>query len=187
METNPRPGQEPSRLRLLERMPQSAVCAEIGVWKGDFSKSILEITLPKRLHLIDPWTFQEEFPDRWYGGRRTNTQEDMDEIYQSVWSMFRDVSGVMIHQGFSENVLQEFEDHYFDWLYIDGNHSYEYVLKDLELSFLKVKPGGIITGDDYNWGEKEGFPIRRAVHDFIEDHKLDHKLELLGSEFIIPL
>lgn len=137
METKPR---SYHRLKLLKSMPKSAVCAEIGVWKGKFSKTILEITLPKRLHLIDPWTFQGEFSDRWYSGKRAKNQED-----------------------------------------------YEYVRKDLELSFHKVKPGGLVTGDDYTWGENDGFPITRAVQDFIEDKKLVHNLELLGSQFIITL
>ncbi len=73
----------------------------------------------------------------------------MDQLYQSVESMFREAREVVIHRGFSETVPADFEDDYFDWLYIDGNHSYQHVLNDLELSFRKVKPRGLITGDDY--------------------------------------
>jgi hypothetical protein len=35
-----------------------------------------------------------------------------------------------------------------DFLYIDGNHKYKYVFKELQLYYDKVKPGGIIIGDD---------------------------------------
>ena len=38
---------------------------------------------------------------------------------------------------------------YFDWIYIDGNHTYEYVKQDLEGYRPKVKPGGYMAGDDY--------------------------------------
>ena len=180
LKTNP-------RQKLLERLPKSAVCAEIGVWKGDFTSKILEIASPQRLHLIDPWEFQCEFPERMYGGKVAKKQEDMNQIYQSVRQKFQQNRNVTIHRGFSENVLQEFEDDYFDWVYIDGNHYYEYVLKDLQLSLLKVKPGGLIAGDDYTWSAKDGFPVKRAVKDFIKENNLEQNLEVFGSQFVIKL
>ena len=76
------------RLKLLKKMPKHAVCAEIGVWKGTFSKHILKATKPKKLHLIDPWAFQSEFPERLYGGIAAKSQADMDLIYQSVKRQF---------------------------------------------------------------------------------------------------
>jgi len=33
-------------------MPIGGVCAEIGVWEGDFSLRILEITRPRELQMI---------------------------------------------------------------------------------------------------------------------------------------
>ena len=58
------------------------------------------------------------------------------------------MENVTICKGFSAEVLASFPDNYFDWVYIDGNHLYEFVKKDVELSFQKVKPGGVIAGDD---------------------------------------
>lgn len=182
---HPSHGQASDRLRLLKRMPRAAVCAEIGVWAGEFSKTILEMTSPRRLHLIDPWLFLEEFPDRWYGGKRARTQQDMDEIFQNVRSMFREAPEVRIHRGLSHDVLRQFDSHYFDWIYIDGSHSYEYVRADLELSLPRTKPGGVIAGDDYCWGQQDGFPVRRAVRDFVEEHGLGTRLEVFGDQFII--
>lgn len=75
-------GEENPRLTLLNKMPKASVCAEIGVWKGEFSERIYKITEPKQLHLIDPWEFQSEFSDRMYGGSVAKNQSDMDSIYQ---------------------------------------------------------------------------------------------------------
>ncbi|NOZ45982.1 MAG: hypothetical protein GXO79_04285 [Chlorobi bacterium] len=43
------------RKTLLKMMPRNSVCAEVGTWKGEFSKQILEIAKPRKLYLIDPY------------------------------------------------------------------------------------------------------------------------------------
>lgn len=176
----------PPRVTLLRRMPKNAVCAEIGVWKGAFSAQILEIARPAELHMIDPWTFQPEFPERMYGGTVAKRQEDMDAIYEAVRERYGSLPGVRIHRETSETALAGFEDGFFDWLYIDGNHYYEYVLRDLELAFRKVRPGGVIAGDDYGWGEAIGFPVAGAVRDAMARRQAAaDRLEVLGSQFLI--
>ncbi|MCS4117577.1 hypothetical protein GGP60_001241 [Salinibacter ruber] len=52
-------------------------------------------------------------------------------------------------------------------MYVDGNHFYEYVKKDLVKCIKKVRKGGYVTGDDFDWGEKHGFPVRKAVTEII--------------------
>ena len=59
------------REQLLEAMPRHAICAEIGVWEGDFSQRILDRTQPAKLHLIDPWRYEQDvaYKDSLYGGQ----------------------------------------------------------------------------------------------------------------------
>lgn len=173
------------RQKLLEMIPKGAVAAEIGVWRGDFSKRIIDVTSPKELHLIDPWAFQSDFPQRIYGGREAKKQKDMNNIYTAVMERFQENRNVIIHRDFSEFALKEFKDGYFDWVYIDGNHHYDYVLKDLEISYLKVKSKGFIAGDDYTSKAEEGFPVERAVQDFVEKKGLQRHLKIIKSQFII--
>lgn len=176
------------RRKLLQRLPKNSVCAEIGVWRGGFSVAILQWTEPKILHLIDPWEFQHEFPDRMYGGSVASSQADMDAIYESVSARLGSHSNVEIHRGRSENILERFDDGSLDWIYIDGNHYYEYVYRDIELSLRKVRSGGLVTGDDYNWGKEEGFPVRQAIHDVVARNNLDERqLEILGSQFLLKV
>jgi hypothetical protein len=47
------------RVELLSALPQGGVVGEVGVFKGNFSRRILEIVAPERLHLIDPWVHQD--------------------------------------------------------------------------------------------------------------------------------
>ena len=60
-------------------------------------------------------------------------------------------------------------DQQFDALFIDGNHSYEYVKKDLENYWDKVKDGGIVALHDVNFeGERYGSPrvLRESGYDW---------------------
>src|ERR1700679_3478846 len=77
------------RQALLARLPKQAICAEIGVWKGAFSRQILEEARPLELHLIDPWEFVPTLPGRWYGGKIATSQSDMDAICRRVADQFR--------------------------------------------------------------------------------------------------
>lgn len=138
---------------ILSRIPKHSVCAEIGVYKGDFSELILERE-PKKLHLVDPWKFEvdPEYAGSWYGGSLGKNQTRMDTIHNSVLSRFRSQirsGAVEVHRNSSANCCSQFPDNYFDWIYIDGNHRYEFVKLDLEMFLPKVKLHGLVAGDDY--------------------------------------
>jgi SAM-dependent methyltransferase len=169
----------------LDRLTPGAVCAEVGVWRGDFSAQILAATSPSELHLIDPWSFQPEFPRRAFGGAVARGASDMDRLYEDVQSRFRGRSEVVIHRAYSHEALAGFADGYFDWIYIDGNHYYDYVRRDLEVSLRKVRPGGIIAGDDYDWGEDEGLPVERAVRDFAAANGVLERVEVVGTQYLV--
>lgn len=159
-------------------------CLEIGVWKGDYSNEILQ-RKPSELHLVDPWKFQPEFSSKWYGGKIAKQQNDMDNIYNSVVKRFMG-KPVHIHRGFSSNLYNEFEDSYFDWVYIDGNHEYDYVLDDLKNYLPKVKSGGFLCGDDYVWkNDNNELTVKNAVLEFIK--KTNLHLEVYGNQFIIHI
>lgn len=171
---------------VLRRLPREGVGAEIGVWKGHFSARLLQATNPRELHLIDPWAFQPDCPDRMYGGSHAHGQEDMDAIFAQVRDGVGTHPAVTIHRGTSATVLGTFDAAYFDWIYIDGDHSYTAVLEDLELAFRTVRPGGMIAGDDYRWGPDEGCPVRRAVRDFLRRKGLKRRrLKVIGTQFLI--
>lgn len=177
------------RTELLELLPKNAVCAEIGVWKGEFSKQILQYATPKQLHLVDPWRFAAQFPQRWYGGLAAGCQQDMDRIYEGVVAQFWETQNVVIHRNDSVDAVKLFCDGSLDWVYIDGDHSYNAVLCDLrewntKISWLK---GGFIAGDDYDWTDESGnHSVRRAVEDFVSERGC--QLELLSEcQFLLKL
>jgi len=179
-----------SRDFVLKRFPKKSVGAEIGVWRGNFSQEILNVVKPSRLHLIDPWVYQDgpEFSRALYGGIRGENQQRMDSVYRSVvdrfgWHITHEI--VDIHRGKSEDILPQFPDGALDWAYIDGDHRYEGVLRDLKLVHQKLKPRGLAAGDDYTnvtaWW-KDGVP--RAVNEVIR-LGLYRPVDIRGNQFVL--
>jgi len=149
-------------------MPKDSVCAEVGVFGGDFSEHILRIVKPKTLHLIDPWKYEadEKYERSWYGGVFGVGQSHMDSLFESVRRRFRReiaAGTIVLHRSTSEAALRTLGAECLDWIYIDGNHLYEYVKSDLELGYRALKDAGYLSGDDYHSGGwwKEG--VRDAV------------------------
>ncbi|MBM3599235.1 MAG: class I SAM-dependent methyltransferase [Alphaproteobacteria bacterium] len=158
--------------------------AEIGVARGDFSATIMSLTKPAKLHLIDAWIHQE---------RADLTQDsnnppqlDQDQRHQGVLGRFAAeiASGqVEVHRSLSHLKAASFPDRYFDWIYVDADHSYDGVTGDLEAYFPKIKPDGLILGHDYSWHGKVNFGVVEAVNDFISRHRLDFLAINTGDTF----
>ena len=143
---------------VLDALPPRSIGAEIGVHLGEFSEDILLVVRPRKLHLIDPWKHETsaEYSKAWYGGTVKKGQAGMDARYE-----------VVVHRAASETTLGGMADDSLDWVYIDGNHYYEFVKTDLELSMRKVRPGGLITGDDYQEGGFWEGGVVKAVDELV--------------------
>jgi hypothetical protein len=178
-----------ARRFLLAMLPKHLVGAEIGVHVGDFSQQIMDVVFPRELHLIDPWEYQPSaiYKNALYGGAAKGGQGEMDERYSNVCNRFDQqihAGQVKVHRGYSIDVLEQFPDEYFDWVYIDGNHLYEYVKKDLEVSLRKIKPGGFIAGDDYTDGGWWGGGVKTAVDEFSKNQAIQ-LVEIRNRQFIL--
>lgn len=177
------------KLEILEMMPKGSVCAEVGVWKGDLSAAILRVVRPAKLHLIDPWAFMTDEPYKkaWYGGAVAKSQQDMTHMYQEVLERFANEireGTVEVHRSPSEQSTETFANDYFDWVYIDGNHLYEFVKRDLHGFYPKVKKGGYLAGDDYTAGGWFGGGVKKAVDEFLATGSVDLTF-LKGTQFIL--
>jgi hypothetical protein len=174
------------RDRLLAQLPKGAKVAEIGVWEGQFSKKILDICQPAELHLIDPWLYMPEFGNTGFG--RKKNEFLMEEKYRDVVKMFDGDTRVRIHRATSEAALSAMPDGSLDWVYIDGNHNEPFVGNDLALCLAKVKPDGIITGDDFGWQTDNcGAPVKKAVEAVVAALGDKATLRLIANQYIIRL
>ena len=111
----------------------------------------------------------------------------MEEMYGEVKARFAANPVVKVHRAMSNDALGGFPDGYFDWVYVDGNHNEPFVGQDLDLARRKVRPGGIIAGDDYNWQVEIGAPVRRAVEGLMKQLGSSATLKLLANQYMIRL
>ena len=131
---------------------------EIGVSYGDNAKSILKTLNIKTLFLIDPY-----LP---YMCWVPKDPREALEISINNLSEFNDKIVRIIKK--SEDAVNDVPND-LDFIYIDGNHHYEYVKKDIELYYPKIKEGGFIGGHDYSI---DFMGVVKAVDEFVEEKNL---------------
>jgi len=181
--------QRRNKIFLLKMMSKNSVCAEIGVFLGDFSAQILKYVEPKQLYLIDPWNNNEGMLKKKITTPTLWTQDIRDKQYQLVKKKFDNNPCIIIVREKSEIFLESLEDNFLDWVYIDGDHSTEAVLKDLKLSLKKVKSGGYITGDDISFDEdaKNTYKaVGKAVTSFLNAAPVELIL-IKNNQYIIKI
>jgi hypothetical protein len=153
------------RLEILRRIPKEGVFAEVGTLRGEFALKILEIYKPEELHLFD-LSFHHISDE---------TKAILD----------KNVTGW--HKGYSWETLDKMPNHYFDVIYIDADHSFEAVKKDIASAHRKTKPGGWIIFNDYtSWAQPNCTPfgVFAAANRFANEHNVSlHYLALHPNGF----
>lgn len=155
-------------------LPDNPTCIELGVEKGDFSKLLIQYLTPKKLFLVDPWqTGHDKNSEPNYGTVLNSlpTAYSTEQDYVSILNHFyKDIKSnkVIVRPDFSYNVVDDFPDNYFDFIYIDSCHLYDSVKADLNDFLPKLKVDGIMAGHDYfNY---DNFGVIKAVDEFCIEH-----------------
>jgi hypothetical protein len=149
-----------TREQMLSLLPKNGVVAELGVDHGGFSQKILEINEPAKLHLVDVWQ-SDRYPEKLF--------HEVSQKFQSEIKTGR----VEINRGLSTEVVKQFPEKYFDWIYIDTVHDFKITRQELEMYLPKMKVGGIIAGHDFIVGEIDvpwKYGVIEAVYDFCNSH-----------------
>lgn len=135
----------PSLRSLIEK--KNMVGVEIGVDRGENAENILNNLDVKKLYLVDPY----DVSDGMIGLGCQMSQKQCEEIEKEAKDRLSKYSDRIIWvRGRSQDVVDEIPDN-LDFVYIDGNHRYEFVKRDIENYFSKVKEGGLLAGHDYNY------------------------------------
>ena len=152
------------RRQMLSLVSRNGVGAELGVFRGDFSEVLLEALSPKRLVLIDR-------------AFNLNPKERFGAAIQA--------GQVEVITGDSSSELSKYPDELFDWIYIDGDHSYEGVTKDAAVAKSKVRSSGCLMFNDYKMGDHnhpEGFYPYGVIH-AVNELCIQDGWEMVGFAF----
>ncbi len=139
------------------------VGVELGVFRGDFSKVLLE-KWDGTLYLIDPWRplSDEEYLD---SSNHKNHQSAFSDTMNSIKGF---ESRAFMLRGLSEELVDLFEDNSLDYVYIDANHAYDNVKADMEMWYPKLKKGGVFSGHDYlniDWSSERSEHVEHPLLD----------------------
>lgn len=142
-------------IRLLDRPPEHV--AEIGSYCGGSTVVIGRAARARntacKVYAIDPFEFHE---DRY----KYNYEEKFDQNVRE-WDLGGTISKVKQQSADAAKAWK----HPLDFLYIDGDHSYEAVIADIENFVPLVKEGSLFAFHDYKPVGKDG--VRQAVEERI--------------------
>ena len=146
-----------NRVKIISKYKKNITSIlEIGTHKGIFAKELYDYFEPKKMTLVDPWKYETDhiYQKSWFGGSEMVFigQSNQDKIYDNVKNIFKkqiDEATIEIFRGNSDEFFKS-NDVYFDLIYIDGNHLYDFVKNDLINSIKFINQNGLIVCDDYN-------------------------------------
>ena len=153
---------------------RNLIGAEIGVFRAGHACALLEDLDIKKIYLVDPY---ERYPEyeasvEISDNLKTARKEAKERLKQLNYS-----SKVVWMIKHSMEAVKEIEDGSLDFVYIDGNHAYEFVKQDIEHWSKKVKRGGLVGGHDYD----DRYGVIPAVDEFVKRNKIG--LESEGIEW----
>lgn len=130
---------------LLQRLNMT-IGAELGVQRGYFAKTILDQwSHAKTYVLVDLWGQQRNYKD--LANVDDQAQENFKKEALDLLKVYQDK--LVVCRNYTSVCVTQFEDGYFDYIYVDARHDYKGVKEDIELWWPKLKVGGIMAGHDY--------------------------------------
>ena len=134
------------------------IAAEIGVFYGTNAYYMNKLLNIKKFYLIDSYSKYAEYKEQ-------ETLPLLERAKSNAHRINNKGNEIWIEYNSEEAILKI---PMIDFLYIDGNHEYSFVKKDLELYWKRINTGGIISGHDIQYEE-----VSKAVLEFAFKNKLN--------------
>ena len=184
----PRTWLKPAYKHIKNKLGGNLTGAAIGISFGYGEEYVLENVSLKKLFMIDPYThydFSAMTPELW------------EEQYNHAKEKFGGLQNADLWRVSSEAASRLIADGSLDFVYIDGNHFYPAVKKDIELWWPKVRVGGVMGGHDYSDVPPETkvddllytfaidgvhYGVIKAVREFASSDGLKLNHEMIGLE-----
>lgn len=126
--------------------------AEIGVDKGRFSEQMCQAMPGLDLVAVDPW--DKKLKGEWRS--------------KLAIERLRPYKNCRIDMRTSSEAVLDIKDGSLDFVYIDGDHHFDYVMNDIINWSRKVREGGVVAGHDYYHFRQAG--VIPAVDIYTQQH-----------------
>jgi hypothetical protein len=169
-------------LNAATEAPNGAHFVEVGVWQGRSLCFLAEaaLALGKRFRIEGVDLFKN-YPGRKHGYpadlRSRVTRHSWIDLTSANLQREGMLDYVSLIQAASGEAVKMYEDRSLQFVWIDGDHSYEAALRDCRVWWPKVRPGGTLAGHDYNQPQ-----VQRAVSDA---SLAGGQITAAGSSFIV--
>jgi hypothetical protein len=148
---------------------KNPVGVEIGTAEGYTTEYLLRTISDLKLTGVDPYLPYED----WNGDKNLHKDIEYKEFQKRV-EKFNDRYRHELKT--SDEAASKFADDFMDFVFIDGLHTYDQVLKDCKTWYTKVRHGGILCGHDFN-----RIPdVRKAVEEFC--HSKNYTIEFAHQD-----
>jgi len=139
---------------------------EIGSFRGDLTYFLAKNIKNIQLNVIEPY---DKYVDQKMDIEKNTMQKYKNDICTFLSSEINEKK-IIFHFDKSQNIFEKFNENYFDFIFIDGDHSYQGCFNDLNNYYSKCRSGGIIAIHDYD--RKSMIEVKEAVDKFCLEKKL---------------
>jgi predicted O-methyltransferase YrrM len=147
-------------------MKDDSIFVEVGSWKGRsaayMAVEIINSNKNINFYCVDTWKGSAE--------HSLDSNVENDTLYELFLSNIDPVKHIIKPLRMSSiDASKLFENNTIDIAFIDADHTYESVKKDIESWKSKIKQGGILAGHDYH----DSWPgVKKAVNESFVDQKI---------------
>ena len=128
---------------------------EIGAWYGQSTSYLaVEVINSKKnikLDIVDTWKGSEQMLDPSNAAYDETLVKNGTIFPQFIQNMQPIINFINPIEKDSVTASMLYKDSSLDFVFIDAEHKYEFIIQDIKHWLPKVKPGGIIAGHDYGW------------------------------------
>jgi len=158
----PRAGRNNGRLGLANTMADLGFTRglEIGTRYGQSARTWLDIIPGLELVCIDP-----------YQAYHHTRQSEQEKIYADAQANLAEYRNVALLRITSRAAVHSFEDGSLDFVYIDGDHTFDEAAQDIIQYAPKVRPGGLVLVHDYCSFLRSG--VIQAVDAYTHCHRIE--------------
>lgn len=156
---------------------EKAHFVEVGAWLGRstqyMANLIKESNKNIRFDVVDTWEGQDDVAEqmalKFKLATKNYTLFDAFKAWMNKYNVLGHINPIQMT---SIEAAQLYDDNSLDFVFLDADHRYKFVIEDLKAWWPKIKSGKVFAGHDYDWPG-----VKQAVDEFFNPMKIKIKID----------